>query len=64
MPERAAWIFNVADMIRERKFEFCAWLVFEVGKNWAEADKIRNELKSQEILLEDRPDGTTDWRRE
>ena len=23
---------------RERKLEFCAWLVFEVGKNWAEAD--------------------------
>ena len=32
-------------------------------KNWAEADKIRNKLKSQGILLEDRPDGTTDWRR-
>jgi 1-pyrroline-5-carboxylate dehydrogenase len=25
-------------MIRERKFEFCAWLTYEVGKNWAEAD--------------------------
>ena len=25
-------------MLRERKFEFCAWLVFEVSKNWAEAD--------------------------
>jgi 1-pyrroline-5-carboxylate dehydrogenase len=24
--------------MRERKFEFCAWLVFEVSKNWAEAD--------------------------
>jgi cysteinyl-tRNA synthetase len=34
------------------------------AKNWAEADKIRNELKSQGILLEDKPDGTTDWRRE
>src|SRR5579872_2916511 len=33
------------------------------AKNWAEADKIRNELKSQGILLEDKPDGTTDWRR-
>ncbi len=26
------------DLLRERKFEFCAWLVFEVSKNWAEAD--------------------------
>ena len=33
------------------------------AKNWAEADRIRNELKSQGILLEDRPGGTTDWRR-
>ncbi len=25
-------------MIRGRKFQFCAWLTLEVGKNWAEAD--------------------------
>jgi 1-pyrroline-5-carboxylate dehydrogenase len=36
--ERASLLFHVADMLRERKFEFCAWLVFEVSKNWAEAD--------------------------
>jgi 1-pyrroline-5-carboxylate dehydrogenase len=36
--ERAALIFSVGDLLRERKFEFCAWLVFEVSKNWAEAD--------------------------
>jgi 1-pyrroline-5-carboxylate dehydrogenase len=28
----------VARIIRNRKFEFSAWLTFEVGKNWAEAD--------------------------
>ncbi|MEJ2651422.1 MAG: cysteine--tRNA ligase, partial [Gammaproteobacteria bacterium] len=32
-------------------------------KNWAESDRIRDELKAQGIILEDRPDGTTDWRR-
>jgi cysteinyl-tRNA synthetase len=32
-------------------------------KNWSEADRIRDSLKAQGILLEDRPDGTTDWRR-
>ena len=36
--ERAGLLFRAAGMIRERKFEFCAWLVTEVGKNWAEAD--------------------------
>jgi 1-pyrroline-5-carboxylate dehydrogenase len=36
--ERAALLFRAADLIRERKFEFCAWLSYEVGKNWAEAD--------------------------
>lgn len=33
------------------------------AKNWAEADRIRKELADQGIILEDRPDGTTDWRR-
>jgi 1-pyrroline-5-carboxylate dehydrogenase len=36
--ERVGLILRAADIIRRRKFEFCAWLVFEVGKNWAEAD--------------------------
>jgi 1-pyrroline-5-carboxylate dehydrogenase len=36
--ERASLLFRVGDVLRERKFEFCAWLVFEVSKNWAEAD--------------------------
>src|SRR5580692_5799201 len=36
--ERASLLLNAAEMIRTRKFEFCAWLTYEVGKNWAEAD--------------------------
>jgi 1-pyrroline-5-carboxylate dehydrogenase len=36
--ERAALLLQTAALIRKRKFEFCAWLVYEVGKNWAEAD--------------------------
>src|SRR5207245_6967289 len=36
--ERASLLFRVGDLLRERKFEFSAWMVFEVGKNWAEAD--------------------------
>src|SRR6202161_616305 len=36
--ERASLLFHVADVMRERKLEYMAWLVFEVSKNWAEAD--------------------------
>jgi cysteinyl-tRNA synthetase len=35
----------------------------KAAKNWAEADRIRDALKARGIILEDRPDGTTDWRR-
>ena len=35
---RASLLLNAADVIRKRKFEFMAWLTYEVGKNWAEAD--------------------------
>jgi 1-pyrroline-5-carboxylate dehydrogenase len=36
--ERAGLLLRVSKLIRERKFEVCAWLTFEVGKNWGEAD--------------------------
>src|SRR5271170_1915540 len=35
---RTSLLLHAAEIIRERKFDFCAWLVYEVGKNWAEAD--------------------------
>ena len=36
--QRAALVTKVAALIRERKFEFDAWLVFEAGKTWPEAE--------------------------
>ena len=36
--ERTSLLLGAAEIIRKRKFEFCAWLTYEVGKNWAEAD--------------------------
>ena len=36
--ERASLLLGAAEIIRRRHFEFCAWLTYEVGKNWAEAD--------------------------
>ena len=38
LPDRAGYLFRAAQIIRERKFELCAWLTYEVGKNWVEAD--------------------------
>lgn len=35
----------------------------KASKQWAEADRIREELKAMGILLEDRKDGTVGWRR-
>ena len=36
--ERADLLLRTAKLVREQHVDFCAWLVFEVGKNWAEAD--------------------------
>ena len=36
--ERVSLLLKTAKVIRERHLEFCAWLTWEVGKNWAEAD--------------------------
>ena len=36
--ERAEYLFKAAAIIRERKHEFSATMVYEVGKSWAEAD--------------------------
>ena len=36
--ERASLLFHAAEIIRNRHLDFCAWLTYEVGKNWAESD--------------------------
>jgi cysteinyl-tRNA synthetase len=33
------------------------------AKNWAESDRIRDELVKAGVVLEDKPGGTTTWRR-
>lgn len=47
---------EIQNLINER-------IVAKQAKNWARADEIRKTLAEQGIILEDRPDGTTDWRR-
>jgi 1-pyrroline-5-carboxylate dehydrogenase len=41
--QRADVLFRTADLLRQRKFEFNAWLIYEVGKTWPEADADINE---------------------
>jgi 1-pyrroline-5-carboxylate dehydrogenase len=36
--ERARYLLKAAFEMRRRKHEFSAWMVFEIGKSWAEAD--------------------------
>ena len=36
--ERVAYLFAAADLMRQRRFYCNAWMIYEVGKSWAEAD--------------------------
>jgi len=36
--ERAGYLLRLGEILRDRKYEFDAWLVFEAGKTWAEAE--------------------------
>ncbi len=36
--ERAGYLFAAADLMRQRRFYFNAWMIYEVGKSWPEAD--------------------------
>jgi cysteinyl-tRNA synthetase len=47
---------SIVDAIEQRK-------AAKKARNWAEADRIRAELTAAGIVLEDKPDGTTNWRR-
>jgi 1-pyrroline-5-carboxylate dehydrogenase len=42
--ERVACAFRAADILRKRRFELDAWLCYEIGKTWPEADADIAEL--------------------
>jgi 1-pyrroline-5-carboxylate dehydrogenase len=58
--ERTGVLFRTAEILRRRKFEFNAWLVLEVGKNYDEAEADTAEaidflaLYARQALLLDR----------
>ena len=47
---------EIADRIQAR-------IAARKAKSWAEADRIRDELAGAGVILEDKPDGRTEWRR-
>jgi 1-pyrroline-5-carboxylate dehydrogenase len=59
--ERAAYLVAAATRMRERRHVFSAWMVFEVGKSWAEADADTAEaidfleFYAREMLRYDQP---------
>ncbi|HEY7346713.1 MAG TPA: L-glutamate gamma-semialdehyde dehydrogenase [Ktedonobacterales bacterium] len=36
--ERAGYLFKAAEVMRQRRFELNAWMIYETSKNWVEAD--------------------------
>jgi 1-pyrroline-5-carboxylate dehydrogenase len=42
--QRVEILFRAGDILRKRKFEMSAWLVYETGKTWPEADADTAEL--------------------
>ncbi len=36
--ERVAYLFAAANILRQKRFYFNAWMIYEVGKSWVEAD--------------------------
>jgi len=58
----SVWLQGDAGEAGAVEAAIAARLAARKDRNWAEADRIRDELKAQGILLEDGPGGTT-WRR-
>jgi len=59
----AAWPQATDSLDAEIEALIEARRVAKAAKNWAEADRVRDQLKSLGIVLEDRKDGSTGWRR-
>ena len=59
----AAWPHEAASLDAEVEALIDARRAAKAAKNWAEADRVRDQLKALGIVLEDRKDGSTGWRR-
>ncbi|MBK9795519.1 MAG: cysteine--tRNA ligase [Holophagaceae bacterium] len=59
----AAWPHEAANLEAEVEGLIEARRAAKAGKNWAEADRLRDQLKAMGIILEDRKDGSSGWRK-
>jgi cysteinyl-tRNA synthetase len=59
----AAWPHQANDLDAEVEALIEARRAAKVAKNWAEADRIRDQLRTMGIVLEDLKDGRTGWRK-
>ena len=59
----AAWPHEEANLDAEVEALIEARRAAKAAKNWPEADRVRDQLKTMGIVLEDRKDGTVGWRR-
>ncbi len=59
----AAWPQEAASLDAEVEAFIEARRAAKAAKNWAEADRVRDQLKALGIVLEDRKDGSVGWRK-
>ena len=58
-----AWLKGEGDEAVEIEGLIARRLSARAAKNFSEADRIRTELAIRGVLLEDKPNGKTEWRR-
>ncbi len=59
----AAWPHEGLDVDAEVEALIAARGAAKAAKDWAESDRLRDQLKGMGIVLEDKKDGTVSWRR-
>ena len=59
----AAWPHQAHGLDAEVEALIEARRAAKAAKNWAEADRVREQLRTMGIVLEDRKDGSTGWRK-
>ena len=59
----ASWPHQASALDAEVEALIEARKAAKATRNWAEADRVRDQLKALGIVLEDRKDGSTGWRK-